>query len=221
MFDRLDLLIGEDKRKELGSKNILLIGVGGVGSFTLEALIRSGILNITIADGDVVDITNLNRQLIALKDNVGMPKVEVAKKRALSINDEAHVNIINKFLTEDDLNNLDYDYVIDATDDRPFKKALIKYCYHHKIKLISSMGMGKRFNPSMIEITDIHKTSYDPIARDIRAFCRSEGIKKLTVVSSKEKAQDIKAIGTFAPVPASAGLLIASHVILDLLNLTV
>lgn len=224
MFDRLELLIGKDKIEELKHKKILVIGLGGVGGYVIESLVRSGIEHLTIIDYDKVDKTNINRQIIALHSNIGRLKTEVFKERILDINPNCKVIDKNIFLTEENINEIidDFDFVIDACDTVSTKKAIIKTCIKKNIKFITSMGTGKKMNPSELEIIDIKKTSYDPLAKIIRKFVRDEHIfKKVMVLSSKEKPKDIKTkeIPSAIFVPATAGLLIGNYVIKKILNI--
>ena len=221
MFERFELLV-EDKINDIKSKKVLIIGVGGVGSYTVESLVRSGISNITIIDNDVIDITNLNRQLMTTHDNIGLSKVEVLEKRIKSINPDCIVNAINTFVDDSNIDSIitDYDYVVDACDTVKTKLSIIRVCNKLGIKLISSMGTGNKMNPSLLQVTDIYKTSYDPLAKIIRSNCRKMGIKKLTVVCSKELPikKGIKTIPSNSFVPATAGLLITSYIINDIVG---
>jgi len=221
MFERFELLV-EDKINDIKNKKILVVGVGGVGSYTVESLVRCGISSITIIDNDIIDITNLNRQLMTTTDNVGESKVEVLKNRIVSINPKCSVNAINAFLDDSNIDAIvnDYDYVVDACDTVKTKVSLIKICNKKNIKLISAMGTGNKMDPSRLEITDIYKTNYDPLAKIIRHECRKMGIKKLTVVCSSEKPikKGIKVIPSNSFVPATAGLLITSYIINDIVG---
>lgn len=221
MFERFELLV-EDKINDIKSKKVLVVGVGGVGSYTVESLIRCGIGSITIIDNDNIDITNLNRQLMTTQNNIGESKVDVLKNRILSINPNCNVNAINIFLDDSNINSIvdDYDYVVDACDTVKTKISLIKICNKKNIKLISAMGTGNKMDPSRLEITDIYKTNYDPLAKLIRHECRCLGIKKLTVVCSSEEAikKGIKVIPSNSFVPATAGLLITSYIINDIVG---
>ncbi len=221
MFERFELLVG-DKINDIKSKKVLVIGVGGVGSYTVESLVRSGISNITIIDNDVIDITNLNRQLMTTHDNIGLSKVEVLEKRIKSINPDCIVNAINTFVDDSNIDSIitDYDYVVDACDTVKTKLSIIRVCNKLGIKLISSMGTGNKMNPSLLQVTDIYKTSYDPLAKLIRSNCRKMGIKRLTVVCSKEISikKGIKTIPSNSFVPATAGLLITSYIINDIVG---
>lgn len=218
MFERLTGLVGKDNLDLLNSKHVLLVGIGGVGGYAFEALVRSNIGQITIIDHDVIDLSNLNRQIITNQNNIGKIKVQEAKKRALLINPNIIVNDRQLFLDEsniDELFNNNFDYVIDACDTVKTKILLIKKCLESNIKIISSMGTAKKFNPSLLEITELSKTSYDPLARLLRREFKNQ---KIMVVSSKEKVSESKILGSNSFVPATAGLLCASFVINDILN---
>ena len=222
-YDRLKLLIG-DKFEKLRNKTVLIVGVGGVGGYALESIVRSGVNNIIIVDNDRVDITNLNRQIISLHSNIGELKVEVCKKRVLDINPDCNIKVYDTYLNKENTIELfenKIDYVIDACDTTEVKMELIRICHNKNIKLISSMGTGRKMNPSLLEITDITKTCYDPLAKKIRKMVKDERIKgKVMVVSSKEKPMesDSKIIGSNSFVPATAGLLCASYVINDIVG---
>ena len=222
MFERLELLIG-DKINDIKNKNILLIGIGGVGSYACESLIRSGIMNITIADNDIIDISNLNRQLMTNMDNIGKYKVDVMKDRILSINPNCKVKTINYFVDENNISMIfkdNYDYVIDACDSIDTKVSLIEYCINNNIKIISCMGTGNKMDPSRLRITDISKTNYDKLSKVMRRKLRDKGISHVTVVSSDEEAYTkiVKSIPSNSFVPASAGLLLTSYVINDIVG---
>lgn len=221
MFERFELLVG-DKINDIKNKKILVVGVGGVGSYTVESLVRCGIGSIAIIDNDIIDITNLNRQLMTTTDNVGESKVEVLKNRIESINPKCSVNAINAFLDDSNIDSIvdDYDYVVDACDTVKTKVGLIKICNNKNIKLISVMGTGNKMDPSKLEITDIYKTNNDPLAKLIRHECRCLGIKKLTVVCSSELPikKGVKIIPSNSFVPATAGLLVTSYIINDIVG---
>lgn len=221
MFERLITLIGEDKVDKLKNVNVLIVGLGGVGGYALEALVRSGIHNLTIVDGDVVELSNLNRQIISKQNVVGRPKALVAQTRALEINPDINLRVINEFITEDNFSLLkidEYDYVIDACDDLNLKMLLIKSA--DKYKLISSMGTANKMDMTRFKITTIDKTSYDPLAKIIRKKIKDEKIKtKFKVVSSDEKViKNGTKLGTIAYMPATSGLLCASYVINDIIG---
>lgn len=223
MYDRLELLIGNDIEK-IKSKTVLIIGLGGVGGYALEAIVRCGIGKVIIVDNDTVDITNLNRQIISLTTNIGFKKIDVAEERIKNINNNIKVVKIDEFITKENIEILfkeHIDYVIDACDTIETKKQLIRECLKRKIKFISSMGTGNKLDPTKFEIIDVRKTSYDPIAKIIRKMVKEENIKdKIMVICSKESTikTNSKAIGSVAYVPASAGLLSASFVINDILS---
>ena len=223
-FERLKKMVGEESLTILSSKTVLVMGIGGVGGHVCEALVRSGINNIIIVDGDVVDETNLNRQIIALNSTIGKAKVDVMKERIKDINPECQVKTINEFITPDNIEllfNTKIDYLVDACDTVPVKKRIILECLKRKIPFISCMGTGNKLDPSKLEIIDIRKTKNDPLARIIRKFIKDEKInKKVLVLSSTEvpiKTGD-STPGSTAFVPASAGLLIASYLIRAFIN---
>lgn len=224
MFDRLVSLIGEDNLDLISSKNILLLGVGGVGGYVAEGLIRSGILNLTVVDDDVIDVSNLNRQLIALNSTIGMKKVDVIKARLLDINSGANIKSIGERVKAEDISKWDlerFDYVIDCIDDVDVKVALAKYALQNDIKLIMSMGTAKKLHPELLKMTTLNKTCYDALAKKVRMLLRGEDIKKLVVLSSTEepiKSID-KSLSSCIFVPAVGGLLIANYVINDIIGL--
>jgi len=189
MFERLITLIGEDDVNKLKKANVLIVGLGGVGGYALETLVRSGIYNLTIVDGDIVELSNLNRQIISKMDVIGRPKALVAQARTLEINPDVNLKVINHFIREDNFSllNIDsFDYVIDACDDLNLKILLIKNA--DKYKLISSMGTANKMDITRFKITTIDKTSYDPLAKIIRKKIKEEKIRtKFKVVSSDEK----------------------------------
>lgn len=224
MLDRLELLVGNENLKKIINKHILIIGIGGVGGYALENLARCGIKHITIVDYDKIDINNLNRQIIALNSTIGNYKVDEFKKRIEDINPSCKIDIINEKITEESTYKLfdnKPDYIIDACDTISVKKELIRLCIKNKVKIISSMGTGNKLYPSKLEIKDIRKTSYDPIAKIIRKMIKEEKIKeKIPVVCSEEVPikTTSKTIASVSFVPATAGLLCASYVINDILG---
>lgn len=227
MFSRLKMLIGEECIQFLKSKKVIVFGVGGVGGYVVEALVRSGIEHITIVDDDKVSLSNLNRQIIAMQETIGRKKVEVMKERIMSINPNCHVDIIEMFYlpeNADEIHLRDYDYVIDAIDTISSKIELAIRCEREHISLISSMGTGNKMNPAMLEVSDIYKTSVCPLAKVMRRELKKRQVKHLKVVYSKElpikvEQEGRKTIpGSNAFVPASAGLLIASEVIKDFIQ---
>ena len=223
-FTRLEKLIGKEKLSSLSYKSVLILGVGGVGGYVVEALIRSGIGKVIIVDYDIVDITNINRQIIALNSTIGMKKVDVLEKRIIDINPKVEVIKIDEFIDNNNISLLfqnNIDYFIDCCDTISTKKEIILECLNRNIPFISSMGTGNKFDPSKLEIVDIRKTVNDPIARIIRKFVKDNKIKKkIMVLSSSEvpiKISD-RVVGSTSFVPSSAGLLIASYVIRELLK---
>jgi tRNA A37 threonylcarbamoyladenosine dehydratase len=222
-FERLELLIGK-KIDDIKNKKVLVIGLGGVGGYAVEGLIRSGIENITIVDNDIIDISNLNRQIITNHSNIGKYKTDEMENRILSINPNCRVKKVTKFLTMDNISSLfedDYDYIIDACDTITIKLELIRISKNKNIKLISSMGTGNKMDPTRFKIMDVRKTNYDKIAKIVRKMVKDEKIKgKVIVVSSDEegyvKVKDVVPSNSFAP--AVAGLLCSSYVINDIVG---
>lgn len=221
---RLELQVGKENINKIKNTIIAIIGLGGVGSYALESLIRSGISKVIIIDNDTIDITNLNRQLMALRSNIGKYKTDVWEQRIKDINPDCKVIKINEFITKDNMNKIFIEkptYLVDACDTIETKKELIKYCVKNKIKIISSMGTGNKLNPSKLEIIDIRKTSYDPIAKVIRKMVKDEKIKeKIPVVCSTEQSIKISSntISSNSFVPATAGLLCTSYIINDIIK---
>ena len=218
-FSRLEKVIGEDNVSLINNKCVLILGVGGVGGYVAEALARSNIGKLILVDFDVVDESNINRQIIALESTIGMKKVDVLEKRIKEINSGCEVIKIDKFIDLDnylELFEYNIDYFVDACDTMTVKKAVIKECIKRKINFISSMGTGNKLDPSKLEIVDIRKTVNDPLAKVIRRFVKDEKINgKVMVLSSTELPVKTgeRTPGSTAFVPASAGLLIASYVV--------
>ena len=225
MFGRLIKLIGETNLELIKSKKILLIGVGGVGSAALEALVRNGFNNIDIVDFDTVDITNLNRQLITNSKNVGNLKAEEAILRAKEINPSISINSIVKRLTVDEINELldnNYDYIIDACDDIKVKFALIEKSLKYESKLITCLGTAKKIDPTKLCITTLDKTFNDPLAKILRKMTKDAHInqKKIKVVFSSEVPGQIdnEGLGTASFVPNTAGFLCVNYIFRDIIN---
>lgn len=223
--DRILKIIPKEKLDVIQNLKVLIVGVGGVGGYALESLVRTGIKNITIIDKDKIDESNLNRQIIALKSNINKSKVEEAKKRALDIRNDININTYELFLDKNNLvSTLDenkYDYIIDACDNVTVKLELIKYAQENSIELISSLGTGNRLNPEELKITTLDKTYNDPLGKVLRKLVKDNNLnKKVTVLWSKEipiKTLD-RTPGSLMFVPASAGILIASYIIRKELN---
>ncbi|MCS5422042.1 MULTISPECIES: tRNA threonylcarbamoyladenosine dehydratase [Psychrilyobacter] len=232
-FSRQSLLIGEENTKKLINSSVIVFGLGGVGGFTIEGLSRAGIGTITLVDFDTVDITNLNRQLIATHSTVGEEKTKLFKDRILDINPNAVVNIHNLRVTPENaktlFDHIKYDYIVDAIDTVSAKLALIEISKDRNIPIISSMGFGNKLDPTTIQISDISKTSVCPLARTIRQELKKRRIKKVKTVfsteiaikpknpdGSREKAVNV---GSVSFVPSVAGLIIAGEVIKDLIKI--
>ena len=231
-FNRLESLIGIDKVSKLKDKTVLIIGIGGVGGYVLETLTRSNVGTIIIVDYDIVDETNINRQIIATRKTIGKPKVEIAKARILEINPDANVEIYQEFFMPDSKEILDntVSYIVDSVDTVTAKIELVMRANKLNIPIISSMGTGNKLDPTKFEVTDIYKTSVCPLAKVMRKELRLRGIKKLKVVYSKEepikpkqtssKTKETKkqVPGSISFVPSVAGLIIAGEVIKDLIK---
>ena len=230
-FFRTKVLIGEEALDKLKECRVAVFGLGGVGSYTSEALARSGIGGMDIFDGDVVDITNINRQIIALESTIGMPKAEVSKKRIKDINPHIEVKSYNCYFNKDNQQDFDfskYDYVVDAIDMVSSKLILVKICKNLNIPIISSMGTGNKLNPSLLKIKDIYSTSNCPLARVMRRELRKMSVKSLKVVCSDEipsytPKSDENNTGkrinsSISFVPSVAGLIMAGEVIRDLIK---
>lgn len=218
-LERLESQIGKENIEKLKNSTVLIIGLGGVGGYALESIVRSGIENLIIVDADTIESSNLNRQLISLHSTIGMKKVDAFEKRILDINPTAKIKKIDKFITEENINILfeqKVDYLIDACDTVPTKKIIIKECIKRNIPMISCMGMGRKLDISKIKVQDIRKTSYDPIAKKIRKMVNEDKIKeKIMVVSSTEQpiTNTKKHISSNSFVPAVAGINCASYII--------
>ena len=216
-FEREELLIG-DKINILKNKTILVLGLGGVGGYVTESLARCGIGNLVLVDYDKVDITNINRQIIATYDNIGKLKTECFKERIANINKNCHVITLNIFYgneNRDMLFNNNIDYVIDCCDSLESKKILIEECFKRSIPIISSMGTGNKFHPELFSINKLKKTEYDPLAKKLRYLLKDKReLLEVDVLFSKEKPMPYKGkIGSISYVPSVAGLLLTSYVI--------
>lgn len=221
MFDRLELLIGKENIEKISKINVLIVGIGGVGGTALEALVRSGVKNITIIDKDVFSESNLNRQILSTRDSIGLYKVDVGINRCKSINPDVNITGLKINLDEKNVNELEYfDFIIDACDDINAKLALMQYANKNNINLISSMGTGKRLNPSNVIITGLDKTSNDPLAKKMRYEARKRGLKlNIPVVCSKEEPiNNDRIIASSIFVPSTAGLMLAYYIIEKVIN---
>lgn len=240
-FSRTELLIGQAALEKLQNSRVAIFGVGGVGGYVCEALVRSGVGHFDLIDNDTVSLTNINRQIIALHSTIGKLKVDVMKERMLDINPDVYVLVHPCFYlpeTADQFDFSNYDYVVDAIDTVTGKIEIIVQADAHQVPVISSMGAGNKLNPAMMEVSDIYKTSVCPLARVMRRELKKRHIKHCKVVYSKEKAiQPSQASlekyvadseenftkksipGSTAFVPSVAGLILASEVIKDLITL--
>lgn len=245
-FSRTELLIGKEGIEKLNNAKVAIFGIGGVGSYVVEGLVRAGVQNFILVDDDKVCLTNLNRQIIATRSTIGKAKVEVAKERILDINPKANVEIYQEFFMPDSKEILDdsVDYIVDSIDTVTAKIELVMRANKLNIPIISSMGTGNKLDPTRLEVSDIYKTSVCPLAKVMRKELKQRGIKKLKVVYSKEdpiKPQETEEIscknhcvcppgtkrkctaknqvpGSISFVPSVAGLIIAGEVIKDLIK---
>ena len=235
-FKRTKLLIKEEGMSIIEKANILVFGIGGVGGYVVEALARSGVSHFTLVDNDVVSESNINRQIIATYDTIGQPKVEVMKKRILSINPEADIETKQCFYLPENVSEFlfdEYDYVVDCVDTVAAKISIICEAKKCGVPIISAMGAGNKMHPEMLMVSDISKTEVDPLAKVIRTSLRKLGIKHLKVVYSKEPPiemdpndEDVEiknesgrpAPGSNAFVPSAMGLIMASEIIRDLIG---
>ena len=227
-FSRTEMLIGKGGVEKLKNSKVAIFGIGGVGSYTVEALVRAGVGNFILVDNDEVSISNLNRQIIATTKTIGMPKVEVAKQRILEINPEAKVEIYQEFFMPETIGILDESitYIVDAIDTVTAKIELVLRANKLNIPIISSMGTGNKLDPTRFEITDIYITSVCPLAKVMRKELKQRGIKKLKVVYSKEEPIKLEkdetskkqVPGSISFVPSAAGLIIAGEVVKDIIK---
>ena len=226
IFTRTEILIGGEALQKLAASSVIVFGVGGVGSFAVEALARAGIGRMTLVDFDIVDATNINRQLPATVDTVGQKKVLLMKERVKSINPAATVTVIDRRLTKDNAAEIfaaaaNISYVVDAVDDIAAKVTIAEFCAKQNIPLIAAMGAGGKLDPTQFEVADIFATSVDPLARIMRKKLKEQGIAALKVVYSKETPQKKGAnspVGSISFVPSAMGLILASQVTLDILK---
>lgn len=246
-LSRTELLIGKEGLEKLANAKVVVFGVGGVGSFTVEALTRAGVGNLVLIDDDTVCLTNLNRQIHATISTVNKVKVDVMKERILSINSKCNVITHQAFVTPDNLTEFipeDADYVVDAIDTVTAKLAIAEYCYKNNINIISSMGTGNKFDPTQFKVSDVHKTKVCPLAKVMRTELKKRGVKKLKVVYSEEiptkpRLEDVvtcktgcvcteetkksspkrQTPGSISFVPPVAGMIIGGEVIKDIVGI--
>lgn len=223
-FSRTELLLGKEGIERLRQSSVCVFGIGGVGSYIVEALARSGVGHLTLVDHDTVTLTNLNRQLVALHSTLGMQKTEVARRRILDINPQAQVTVHPCFYTGSEVELQGFDFIADAIDSVPSKLALIENAISAGIPIISCMGTGNKLDPSRLVLTDISKTSQCPLAKTMRISLRKRGIHHVPVLysieppaphleESEEPQNQRKTIGSMAFVPACAGMMIAGEII--------
>lgn len=230
-FSRTELLLGKEAMQKLADSHVVVFGAGGVGGYCIEALARTGVGEIDVVDNDEVALSNINRQIIALSDTVGMNKAKAACERIQKINPLIKANALPMFFTKDNAQEIDfkkYDYIVDAIDTVSSKILLAELAQKYGVPIISSMGAGNKLCPSAFEVSDIYKTSVCPLARVMRLELKKRGIKKLKVVYSKEKPIKTGAVntdpnskrrsipGSVAFVPSVAGLIIAGEVVKDI-----
>lgn len=230
IFKRTKMLIGSENIEKLSKAKVAVFGIGGVGGYVVEALARSGVGSLTLIDNDTVNITNINRQIIATHDTIGQFKTEVMKERVLSINPEANIQVHNCFFlpeNSDDFDFTQFDYVIDAVDTVTAKIEIITKAQKDNVPVISCMGTGNKLDPTRLQISDINKTSVCPLARVVRQELKKRGIKKLKVLWSDEQpitplftegevSERRGTPGSVSFVPSVAGLIIASEAIKDI-----
>ena len=227
-FLREQVLIGNDALELLKKSHVAVFGIGGVGSYVAEALVRAGVGSLDFIDKDVVDITNINRQIIALHSTIGKSKTEIMRSRALDINPEAKIETFNVFYSPDTADSFDfskYDYIVDAIDTVTGKLELVINAKKAGTPIISSMGTGNKLDPTLFEVADIYSTSVCPLARIMRKELKSRGVKDLKVVYSKEAPNrfenegiDPRTPSSISFVPSVAGLIIAGEVIKDIIG---
>ncbi len=234
-FSRMEILVGEEGVNKLAESKIAVFGLGGVGSYVVEALARCGVGSLTLVDHDTVSMTNINRQLFALRSTVGRSKVMVAKERIRDIDENILVHTYETFYNEDTAGMFDFhsfDYIVDAIDTVTSKLLIIEHAKACNVPILSCMGTGNKLNPSRFEITDISKTSVCPLAKVIRVELRKRGIRKVKVLYSREKPirvseteekkgrTDRPVPGSISFVPSVAGLMIAGEVVRDILDIS-
>lgn len=227
-LNREKLLIGKQAIEKLQASTIIVFGCGGVGSYAIEGFVRSGIGHLIVIDDDIVDVTNINRQLIADTTTIGKPKVDVVKERALKINPNLDIVIYQEFVNARNLSNIipaNCSYIVDAIDTVSSKLDIISYADKYCIPIISCMGTGNKLNPTMFEVSDITKTSVCPLAKVIRKELKNRNIKHLKVVYSKEEPHRYlvdeapnRIPASISFVPSTAGLIIASEVVKNLIT---
>ncbi len=233
-FSRTELLIGKQGLEKLHNAKIAIFGIGGVGSFVVEGLVRAGVQNFVLVDNDKISLTNLNRQLIATQKTIGKDKVEVAKERILDINPKAKVEVFKEFFLPNSNTNIitkDLTYIVDCIDTVTAKIEIVMQCKNLNIPIISAMGTGNKLNPLKLEVTDIYKTNVCPLAKVMRKELRKRNINELKVVYSTEEpikpnlqnyeeknVTKRQVPGSISFVPSVAGLIIAGEVVKEIIE---
>lgn len=227
IFDRSEILLGSEALKKLKSSTVAVFGIGGVGSYTVEALVRGGIGNLFLFDGDIVSQTNINRQLVATVKTIGMPKIQVAADHCKEVNPEVNITAEQLFFDHENADRIDFskfDYIVDAIDTVSSKILLIEKAKSAGVPVISCMGAGNKLDPTRFEVTDISKTSVCPLAKVMRYELKKRNITKVKVLYSKEEpikhgqTENGRPLpGSVSFVPSVAGLIIAGEVIKDLI----
>ena len=229
-FLRTSLLLPEDKMRRLAESHVMIFGVGGVGGYVVEALVRSGVGKITVIDNDTVNITNLNRQIIALESTLDKLKIDVIKERILAINPNCTVETYDMFITDKNIDEINYDgvtFIVDAVDTITAKIAIIKKAKELNIPIISSMGAGNRLDPTLIKIADINQTKNCPLAKTMRYELKKRDIRNVKCIYSLELPVELTkqitnpennkiVIGSIAYMPSMFGLMIASEIIKEI-----
>lgn len=220
IFSRLSSLIGEESLEKLANKTVAIIGLGGVGAVTANTLARCGVGKFILMDFDVVEESNINRQIIANINTIGLAKTDLVAKQIEEINPKAEIIKLNfKYSDDFDIFKYKIDFLVDAIDDINAKFLLIKNTIKQKINFISSMGAARKLEPSKIVITELSKTTHDPLAKSLRLKMRENQIyDKIIVASSTEEAKSTKILGSYMPVTAYMGLLLADYVIKKLIE---
>jgi tRNA A37 threonylcarbamoyladenosine dehydratase len=223
-FDRTERLIGKEGLERLKAAHVAVFGIGGVGGFACEALARAGVGRLTLIDFDDVDVTNINRQIIALHSTVGRAKTEVMAERIADINPDCEVELLKMLYLPENADSIDlsrFDYVVDAIDNVSAKVELAVRCERLGVSIISAMGTGNKLDPTRFEVADIYKTSVCPLARVMRRELKARGVKHLKVVYSKEEAKKDgeRAPASISFVPPVAGMILASELIKQILLL--
>lgn len=222
-LERTEMLIGTERIERLRRSHVIIFGIGGVGGYALEVIARSGVGAITIVDADSVEESNINRQIIALHSTIGKTKVEVARERIHDINPDCEVRALEMFYLPENADEIDlscYDYVVDCIDTVAAKVELIRRCNELGKPIISSMGAGNKMDATALKVSDIYKTSMDPLAKSVRKKCKELGIRRLKVVFSEEKPIETNSeyIASNAFVPAAMGVIVGSETVKELMG---